>query len=95
MLPEKWSTDNVSFLAKSLEAGFADEQVEVHGGADHLCAPPGRDRNTGSQGLPKDGDCRAVVSPLEEEVIAEATSILEQDAALYVAEKENETPNTK
>ena len=51
----------MSFLAKSLEGGFADEEVEVHRRADRLCFVPGRDGQVGSPGLPEVGDLRAAV----------------------------------
>ena len=58
----------MSFLAKSLEGGFVDEEVEVHRRADRVRAAASRDRDTGGRGLPEDGDRGADVFPVEEEV---------------------------
>jgi hypothetical protein len=49
------------------EEVVSDEEVEVHGGTDRLCASSCRDGNTSGRGLPEDGDCGADVFPVEEE----------------------------
>ena len=54
----------MSFPAKSLEGGFVDEDVEVHGGADRLCPAAGRDGHGSFRGLPEDGDLGADLFPL-------------------------------
>ena len=58
----------MSFLAKSLAGGFADEDIEVHGRADRLRFEASRDGDPGARGLPEDGDLGANVLSLEEEV---------------------------
>jgi len=58
----------VSFLAKSLEGGFVDEDIEVHGGADRLCSAAGGDGHAGVRGLPEDRDLGANVFSLEAQV---------------------------
>jgi hypothetical protein len=45
----------VSFLAKSLEGGFADEEVEVHRRANRLCPAAGGVGHSGGRGLPEVG----------------------------------------
>jgi putative transposase len=44
----------VSFLAKSLEGGFVDEDIEVHGGADCLCPQASGNRHSRTRGLPEE-----------------------------------------
>ena len=43
----------MSFLAKSLEVSFADEEIEVHRRADRLCPAAGGVGHSGGRGLPE------------------------------------------
>jgi hypothetical protein len=52
----------------SREEGVPDEEVEVHGRADRLRLAAGGGGDPRRRSLPEDGDLRADLFPLEEEV---------------------------
>jgi hypothetical protein len=41
LIPKKWTTENVSFVENDGKEAIADEEIEVHRGADRFCPPAG------------------------------------------------------